>query len=79
MSAHINAKPTGDVSSLVHEDKVHKSIYTDPAIFDLEMDRIWGKSWIYVGHESQVSEPGQYYSTTIGSQPVLLTLSLIHI
>lgn len=73
MSAHINAKPTGDVSSLVHEDKVHKSIYTDPAIFDLEMDRIWGKSWIYVGHESQVSEPGQYYSTTIGSQPVLLT------
>ena len=57
----------------MHEDKVHKRVYTDPAIFDLEMERIWGKSWIYVGHESQVSEPGQYYSTTLGSQPVILT------
>jgi len=62
-----------NVSGLVHDDKVHKRIYTDPAIFDLEMERIWGKSWIYVGHESQVAEAGQYYSTTIGSQPVILT------
>ncbi len=61
------------VSELVHKDKVHKSIYTDPEIFNLEMERIWGKSWIYVGHESQVKEAGEYYSTTIGSQPVLLT------
>lgn len=73
MSATAKTDASLNVDHLVQEDKVHKSIYTDPAIFDLEMERIWGQSWIYVGHESQVKEPGQYYATTIGSQPVLLT------
>ncbi|MEM9529716.1 MAG: aromatic ring-hydroxylating dioxygenase subunit alpha [Pseudomonadota bacterium] len=59
--------------ALVHSDRVHKDIYTDPEIFDLEMARIWERSWIYVGHESQVAERGQYYATTIGRQPVILT------
>lgn len=62
-----------DVGALVEPDRVHRRVYTDPAIFDLEMERIWGRTWIYVGHESQVREPGRYYATTIGRQPVLLT------
>ncbi|GJL93712.1 MAG: oxidoreductase [Hyphococcus sp.] len=62
-----------DINNLAQDDKVHRSVYTDPAVFALEMERIWEKSWIYVGHESQVKEPGQYYSTTIGRQPVILT------
>ncbi len=58
---------------LVFPDKVHRSVYTSPEIFDLEMDRIWGQTWVFVGHESQVANPGDFYSTTIGSQPVILT------
>ncbi len=60
------------VGELVREDSVHRAIYTDPAIFDLEMERIWHKTWIYVGHESQVKKPGDYFATTIGRQPVIL-------
>ena len=74
MTTLIDKKPLAiDVAALVEPDRVHRSLYTDPAIFDLEMDRIWRRTWIYVGHESQVREPGQYYATTIGDQPVLLT------
>ena len=62
-----------DIENLAQPDKVHRSIYTDPAIFELEMARIWEKTWIFVGHESQVAEPGQYITTTIGRQPVILT------
>lgn len=62
-----------DVAALVEPDRVHRSLYTHPAIFDLEMERIWGHAWIFVGHESQVAEPGQYFATTIGRQPVLMT------
>jgi phenylpropionate dioxygenase-like ring-hydroxylating dioxygenase large terminal subunit len=58
---------------LVQSDRVHKTLYTDPAIFDLEMERIFGRTWIYVGHESQVKRPGDFFATCIGTKPVLLT------
>ena len=61
------------IAALVKDDKVHRDVYTDPEIFKLEMDRIWGRSWIYVGHESQVKNPGDYFATSIGTQNVVMT------
>ncbi|MFT5350710.1 MAG: benzoate/toluate 1,2-dioxygenase alpha subunit [Planctomycetota bacterium] len=61
------------LASLVKKDKVHRDVYTDPDIFDLEMERIWGNAWIYVGHESQVKKVGDYFATSIGTQPVIMT------
>jgi hypothetical protein len=40
-----------DIAGLVLEDRVHGSIYTDDRIFRLEMERIFGRTWVYVGHE----------------------------
>ena len=62
-----------DLAALVQPDKVHRDVYTDPEIFKLEMERIWGRSWIYVGHESQVKNPGDYFATSIGTQNVIMT------
>ena len=56
------------LADLVRPDSVHKRVYTDPAIFALEMERIYGRAWIYVGHESQVKAPGDYHTTRIGDQ-----------
>ncbi|WP_175873239.1 aromatic ring-hydroxylating dioxygenase subunit alpha [Burkholderia sp. BCC0397] len=57
---------------LVRPDSVHKRLYTDPAIFALEMERIYGRAWIYVGHESQVKTAGDYHTTRIGDQDVVM-------
>lgn len=57
---------------LVQPDRVHKRVYTDPDIFELEMERLWGRTWLFVGHESQVPQPGSYYATTLARQPVLM-------
>lgn len=62
-----------ELAALVKEDRVHRDVYTDPEIFKIEMERIWGRSWIYVGHESQVKKPGDYFATSIGTQPVIMT------
>lgn len=62
-----------ELASLVRKDCVHKKVYTDPEVFDLEMERIWNRSWIYVGHDSQVKKPGDYFATSIGRQPVVMT------
>ncbi|GAA4344282.1 aromatic-ring-hydroxylating dioxygenase subunit alpha [Pigmentiphaga soli] len=70
--------------SLVRPDRVHRALYVDPELFELEMRRVFGAAWVYVGHESQVPDPGDYVATRIGLDPVLLTrddagkLHLIH-
>ena len=63
---------TETLAGLVRPDSVHKSVYTDPRIFELEMQRIYGQAWIYVGHESQVPATGDYHTTRIGDQDVLM-------
>ncbi len=62
-----------DVAELIQEDRIHRRIYTDPEIFELEMRNIFGRTWVYVGHESEVANTGDYKSTYIGTQPVILT------
>mgnify|MGYP003305245742 CR=1 FL=1 len=52
-----------ELSGLIRADSVHRSVYTDRAIFDLEMDRIFGRTWVYVGHDSEVSKPCLLYTS----------------
>jgi len=61
------------IRRLVQPGKVHRSLYTDPAIFEMEMDRIFGRTWIYVGHESQVKNPGDFITTRLGAKPVVMS------
>jgi benzoate/toluate 1,2-dioxygenase alpha subunit len=52
--------------------RVDRSIYTDPTVFDMEMQRIFEGGWVFLCHESQVKKAGDYYATEIGRQPVYL-------
>ena len=61
-----------DPATLVQDDRVHRSVYTDPGIFALEMDRIFGQAWVYVGHDSQVPASGDFITLTLGRQPVVM-------
>jgi len=61
-----------DLSQCVEPDRVRKEVYTDPQIFELEMQRIHERYWVYCGHESQVPKPGDYTTVQIGRQPLLL-------
>src|SRR4030088_978481 len=61
-----------DFSRFFKPGCVHRQLYTDPAIFELEMARIFGTAWIYIGHESQVKKPGDYFATQIGRRPVVM-------
>jgi len=60
------------VRALVRDDAVHRGVYTDPDIFRLEMERLWPRTWIYVGHTSQVPEAGDFITCDIGTVPVLM-------
>jgi benzoate/toluate 1,2-dioxygenase alpha subunit len=60
------------IRALVREAEVHKDLYVDPELFDLEMEHLFANTWVYVGHASQVPKPGDYYATTVGTQPVVM-------
>jgi len=60
------------VQALVREDRVHRDVYLSDEIFELEMRHLWRSTWIYVGHDSQVPLTGDYYTTEIARQPVIM-------
>lgn len=60
------------IARLVQPDRVHHSVYSDPQLFELEMDRVFGRAWLLLGHDSQVSQPGDYFTTRMGREPVIV-------
>ena len=60
------------LDQLVQPDRVHKSVYTDQHLFDLEMEHIFESAWVYCGHESQVKNTGDYFTFDIGRQPMIM-------
>ncbi|MGZ3323111.1 MAG: Rieske 2Fe-2S domain-containing protein, partial [Xanthobacteraceae bacterium] len=61
-----------DIAKLIEPGRVHRDVYTDPDVFELEMERIFGQAWLFVGHTSQVPQAGDYITTELGRQPVIM-------
>ena len=61
------------IAALVEPDRAHRKAYVDEDLFDLEMERIFERLWVYIGHESQVKNPGDYYLARVGRQPMMMT------
>jgi phenylpropionate dioxygenase-like ring-hydroxylating dioxygenase large terminal subunit len=62
-----------DWSRLIQPEQVHGSIYTDPEIYQEELRKIWQRTWVYVGHASEVPNPHDFVMKSIGPDPVLMT------
>jgi phenylpropionate dioxygenase-like ring-hydroxylating dioxygenase large terminal subunit len=62
-----------DPSRLVEETRVHGSTYTSQAVFDREMDKLFSQGWVYVAHESEIADPGDYVTRNMGREPVIVS------
>lgn len=62
-----------DYDYLVQEGRIHGSLYTDPDIFQDEMEKVFSRGWVFVGHASEIPESGDYVRRQVGKQPILLT------
>jgi phenylpropionate dioxygenase-like ring-hydroxylating dioxygenase large terminal subunit len=59
--------------NLIQDDRVHGSLYTDPSLFTEELRKIWYRTWIFVGHETEVPQAGDYVRKKLGLQDVIMT------
>src|SRR5882757_204999 len=62
----------GRYKDLVRDYQVHRDVYIDRQVFDAEMQNLFHNSWVYIGHDSLIPKNGDFYTTTVGTQPVIM-------
>jgi anthranilate 1,2-dioxygenase (deaminating, decarboxylating) large subunit len=53
--------------------RVARAMFTEPELFDLEMELIFEKTWIYACHESEIPQPHDFVTMQAGRQPMIIT------
>jgi phenylpropionate dioxygenase-like ring-hydroxylating dioxygenase large terminal subunit len=51
---------------------VDRDIFTSPDIHRQELEQLFARSWLFVGHESQVAKPGDFFVSRMGDESVIL-------
>ena len=47
-------------------------LYYDQALFDVEVEHVWHREWVFAGHVCELPEPGDFITLTVGSCPLIV-------
>lgn len=80
MSKVINLKPIETSPVLpgldnlcnMEEGRLSGKIFWDQKIYEQELEKIFARCWLFVAHESQLPKAGDYLTTTMGEDEVIV-------
>ena len=65
-----------EMLSLIQSRKPGHSLpqpfYIDPQFFNLDMELIWYRDWLFIGHDCELPKAGSYFTLQIGDYPVVV-------
>jgi phenylpropionate dioxygenase-like ring-hydroxylating dioxygenase large terminal subunit len=61
------------LDEIVQEGRVHRTAYIETPLFEREMERIFGGSWTFVAHESEIPKPNDFIRKRLGLRPIIVT------
>jgi phenylpropionate dioxygenase-like ring-hydroxylating dioxygenase large terminal subunit len=66
--------PNGSFSQLVDPRRglLDRRVFSDPDIYKLEQERVFARCWLFIGHESEIPNSGDFVSTYMGENPIIL-------
>ncbi|SEJ81311.1 anthranilate 1,2-dioxygenase [Pseudomonas linyingensis] len=53
--------------------RIARDMFTEPELFDLEMELIFERNWIYACHESELANAHDFVTMRAGRQPMIIT------
>ena len=52
--------------------RISREIFVNEEIYRQELERVFARSWLFVGHESQIPKPGDFFASSMGEESVIL-------
>jgi phenylpropionate dioxygenase-like ring-hydroxylating dioxygenase large terminal subunit len=56
--------------------EISREIFVNEDLYEEEKTRIFNRAWLYIGHESQIKNPGDYFVSKMAEESVILTRDL---
>jgi Rieske 2Fe-2S family protein len=76
MNARLARNPHDEMLRRLRQRKpataLERDFYTSPEDFQIDLDMIWYRDWLFVGHDCEVPTPGSFLTVQIGEYPVLV-------
>ena len=57
--------------------EISREIFTNAELYQEELEKLFTRAWLFIGHESQIPNDGDFFLSRMGSESVIMFLLLI--